>query len=283
MLAPLFLLLLFFLTIGHLVTLKLCSVRLDHRTAPVFIGFWTLLGVAAVSPFFGHLWAEGWQKLAAAPVLLGLCVLKGVLLYYLFVISQELMKESLSSRHYVTPMAVGLMALVNGALGESLKAGQWIAALGLCGLSAAFFFRGHAADLSRRGRMIFVALVALAVFLAALDHVLTKNANWYALLLFSNLTLLAVALGLNFRQAPVLKAAFLHRSAALAGFFYMATELVKFYQQVTINPVTAVATVQAATKPVILVLSALIWQERTVREQMAWGGLAFAAALPLFF
>jgi hypothetical protein len=280
--AHLLLALLFLLTIGHLLTLKICSVKLDHRTAPIFISLWTLLGVAAVSPFFGHLWAEGWDKFMAAPYLLLLCMLKGGLLYLLFVISQELMQESLSSRHYVTPLAVGLVAIVNATLGEQLHLGQWIAALGLCGLSAAFFFKGHAADLSRKGRFAYIKLVALAVFLSSLDHVLTKNSNWFSLLLVSNVTLLAVSLVLNRARIAVLKDALFHKYAALAGIFYMLTELVKFYQQVTINPVTVVVTVQAATKPVILVLSALLWKERTVREQLIWGALAFLVTLPLF-
>lgn len=276
------LLLLFFLTIGHLLTLKLCSVKLDHRTAPVFISFWTLLGLAAVSPLFGYLWAEGWAKFMAAPHLLVLCIVKGGLLYILFVISQELMKESLSSRHYVTPLSIGLVAIVNATLGETLQAGQWFSALGLCALAAAFFFRGHLSDLSRSGKIAYIKLVALSVFLSSLDHVLTKNSNWFSLLLVSNVVLLSVSLVLNRARVAVLKDALFHKYAALAGIFYMLTELVKFYQQVTINPVTVVITAQAATKPVILILSALLWKERTVREQLVWGVLAFIITLPLF-
>jgi drug/metabolite transporter (DMT)-like permease len=167
-------------------------------------------------------------------------------------------------------------------LGEQLQLGQWTAALGLCGLSAMFFFKGHAADLSRKGRLAYVKLVALSVLLSSLDHVLTKNTNWFSLLLVSNITLLAVSLALNHTRIPVLKQALFNKYAALAGLFYMMTELVKFYQQVTINPVTVVVTAQAATKPVILVLSALLWKERTVKEQLVWGILAFIVTLPLF-
>lgn len=277
------LILLFFLTIGHLVTLKICSVKLDHRTAPVFISAWTLFGLAAVSPFFGHLWGEGWDKFMAHPHLLALTVLKGALLYLLFVISQELMQASLSSRHYVTPLAVGLVAITNAFLGEQLATGQWIAALGLCGLSACFFFKGHLSDLDRKGRLAYVKLVGLSVLLSSFDHVLTKGSNWFSLLLVSNVVLLSLALFLNRKNISVLKDALLHKAAAFAGLFYMATELLKFYQQVTINPVTAVITVQAMTKPVILILSALIWKERTVKEQLVWGSLAFIVTLPLFF
>ncbi len=105
----LLLILLFFLTIGHLVTLKLCSVKLDHRTAPLFISLWTLLGLIAVYPLYGHLLYEGIDKIAEKPYILPVIAVKGAFLYLLFVISQELMKVSLSSRHYVTPLAVGIM------------------------------------------------------------------------------------------------------------------------------------------------------------------------------
>lgn len=274
--------LLFFLTIAHLVTLKVCSLKLDHRTAPLFISGWTLLGVLAVSPFYGHLLNEGWAKMMAEPHLLVLTIFKGAMLYFLFVISQKLMAVSLSSRHYVSPLSVGLVAIVNSFFGEALELQEWFAALGLCALAAAFFFKGHLADLDRQSRFHYAQLVGIAVLLAALDQILTKNSNWYTLLLISNLTLFTVSIAAHGRDVKLMRDAFLHKSAAYAGLFYAATELVKFYQQVTINPVTVVMTVQAMTKPVILVLGALIWKERTVKEQLVWGILAFLVILPLF-
>jgi hypothetical protein len=218
----------------------------------------------------------------AKPQLLALAAVKGGLLYVLLVVSQELMKESLSSRHYVTPLAVGLIALVNHALGEKLTAAQWVSALGLCALSAGFFFKGHLAELSRPGRIAYAKLVLLTAAIAAIDHAALQTVNWYALLLVGNIVLVSLALALNGARPAVLKAALLTKPAMLAGICYAATELVKYYQQVTINPVTAVVTVQAATKPVILALSALIWKERTLTEQLAWGLAAFAlVVLPM--
>lgn len=283
MTSPFFLLLLFFLTVGLVVMQKLCSVRLDHRTAPIFFSVWTLIGLLGSWPLFGHLLLPGLEKMTADPWLLALTMGKGALLYYVFFVSQRLMKVSLSSRHYVTPLAVGLVLLFNYFLGEQLEPKQWMAALGLCALSAAFFFKGHLADLDRRSRIDYFLLVALSAPLASADHYLIRHINWYAVLLVSNIVLLALALLVNRSNKAVLRDALLHKTAALAGIFYMAAELVKFYQQVSINPVTTVVTVQAATKPVILILSALIWNERTVREQMIWGVLALAVTLPLFF
>lgn len=274
--------LLFLLTIGHLLTLKICSVKLDHRTAPIFISLWTLLGAAAVWPLYGALWAEGWAKMTASGYLPALAIAKGGLLYLLLVISQELMKESLSSRHYVTPLSIGLLTIFNALLGETLTPAQLTAAVGLCGLAAAFFFRGHLSDLSPQGKKTYLKLVVISALISSLDHVLIKGSNWYVPLLVSNVTLLALALLLNRAHVKVLRDAAFDKSAMLAGVFYMATELVKNYQQVSINPVTAVITVQAATKPVILILSALLWKERTVKEQLAWGALGFIVTLPLF-
>ena len=192
------------------------------------------------------------------------------------------MKVSLSSRNYVTPLVVGIVSISNSFLGEQLKPEEWFAALGLCVLSAAFFFKGHLADLDRRSRLDYFLLVALSAPLSSLDHYLIKHINWFSVLLVSNIVLLVLGLLANRSNKQVLRDAFLHKTAALAGIFYMAAELVKFYQQVSINPVTTVITVQAATKPVILILSALIWKERTVKEQLIWGILALVITLPLF-
>ena len=171
----LLLVVLFFLTIGHLITLKVCSVTLDHKTAPLFISGWTLFGLLCVSPFYGHLLQEGILKYKAEPYLLALSMLKGGLLYLLFVISQQLMKVSLSSRHYVTPLAVGFMSVVNHFLGEELKTNQMIAVGGLFTLSLGFFLKGHLSDLSREGKLAYAKLVTLSVLLSALDHSLRRQ------------------------------------------------------------------------------------------------------------
>jgi hypothetical protein len=280
-LAAIFLLLLFVLTLAHLVTLKLCSNRLDHRTAPLFVSAWTLIGLAIAAPKFGYLLGEGWQIVATKPLYIGLIIIKGLLLYRLFVVSQQLMAVSLSSRHYVTPLAVGLLSIGNWFLGEQLAVSTWVSALSLCALAAGFFCRGHLSEMDKTTKLAYGELVLLSVAGGMLDHSVTSAVNWYTLLLLSNLVLLPFALMMTGRNLALIKSAAFHPMALLAGSVYAATELVKFYQQVEINPVTTVVIVQSMTKPVILVLSALIWHERTVREQMVWGAVAFAAILPM--
>lgn len=279
----LWLLALFILTLGHILSLKVCSMVLDHRTAPIFISLWVLIGLLMATPTFGHLLVDALPHLLANPYLIALMVLKGVILYYMNVAAQKLTAVSLSSRHYVTPMAVGLIALSNGLLGESLSLIQWLGAMGMCLAALAFFFKGHLADLTNDGRRIYLLLVAVVVVLASLDQVLISNTNWYTLLLVSNITLLVLSLLLTSRVEGLLKQALFHRSAIIAGAFYMATELLKFYQQVTINPITVVVAVQAGTKPLVLLLAAWMWKERTLREQLLWGAMAFILLLPLIF
>ncbi len=281
-LAHALLLALFALTILKALTLKLCSIKLDQRTAPVFIGVWVLAGLAATWPFFHPLLSAGLHALAEKPYLLVLCILKGGLLYLTFVIGQELMRDSLSSSNYVMPMAVGLIAIVNSTLGEHLHLSQWVSALGLCALTAGFFFKGHLSDLSREGKLAYVKLVLLSVALAGIDQTVISHINWYALLLVSNISMLSLSLILNRTRRWILRDALFHRSAVFAGVFFTVTELVKFYQQVTINPVTVALTVQSAAAAAVLVLSALLWKERTVKEQLFWGVLAFIVTLPLF-
>ena len=279
--AEIFLVVLFALTIVHLLTLKMCSAVLDHRTAPLFIGGWTLIGLLTSAPVFGHLLVESLPVLSANAWLLALIALKGVLLYLMFVAGQDLMKVSLSTRQYVTPLAIGLIAIVNAGLGERLSPEKWVAALGLCALAAAFLLLGHAAELTRGAKAVYARLVLLVVATAAIDQAVLGQTTWYPLLLGSNLVLVALALGLSARRPSVLRAAALHPMAIAAGAVYAVTELFKFYQMVDINEVTTVVITQSLTKPVILLLSAWIWKERTVREQLVWGVLAFAVSLPM--
>ena len=74
--AELFLVILFVLTIAHLLTLKMCSNVLDHRTAPLFIGGWTLIGLLVTAPVFGHLLPEALPVLSLKPWLFALIAIK---------------------------------------------------------------------------------------------------------------------------------------------------------------------------------------------------------------
>jgi hypothetical protein len=273
----LLLVLLFAFTIAYVLAMKVASNRIDHRTAPIFISAWALLGLAVTWPFLGAgLWKSGAPLLMAQPWLVALAAIKGALMYSRSIRGQQLTQASLSSSNYVRPMSIGMIAIVNFMLGEKLTHAQWASSLGLCLVSVVFFFKGHLSEFTRREKIYYADLVGFNVTLAAIDFAVIKGSNWFCDLVIGNVVLLVVGLACNRRAPEVLKVAFFSGPAIVAGFLFSATEQLKFYQQVTINPISMVLTVQALSQPIIMVLSAHIWKERTMREQLIWGMAAFA-------
>ncbi|MDD9901880.1 MAG: hypothetical protein OXT65_12965 [Alphaproteobacteria bacterium] len=277
-----FLLLLFILSIAKAVAFKTCSDRMDARTTPLIISAWSLLAAVVTIPVFGHLWGNAQHIFMQSPSLLFLCLAKGGILYIWCITSQKLVSLSLSSRIYMKPMATGLIAGSNYFLGERLSRAEWISALALFALSALFFFKGHISDVDRKARVYFVSLVGMSVVLSGMDHVLVSHVNWYALLIVSNVMLLGIGLCIHHKNIPLLKSAYCNKLALAAGCTYAVAEHVKFYQMVTINPVTTIAVLESLVSPVLMVLSAALWKERTVREQLSWGMAVFVfVAVPV--
>ena len=271
---------LFGLTIATGLVFKVASHKIDHRTAPAFMCLWVLAGLGLTFPLYGNLWQSGWQALIVQPWLGLLMAVKGVFLWLLFSQKQQLNKMSLSARNYTSPVAIGLIVFTNAAFGEQLATTEFIAAMGLCALGLTFAFKGHLQDLPPNGKTLFGAAVLLTVACATLDHILLTHLNWYVLLVVTNFILLGVVL-VQRGGVGHLRTSLTSPLAIAAGVLFATTELVKFYQTVTYSPVTVVVTVQSATIPVLLILSALIWQERTWREQGLWGLLALGLILPV--
>lgn len=266
---------LFLLTIVYKLLLKRCSGTLDHKSVPLFISVWTLAGLALTSPLYAQNAVEtglehGWVIPVAA--------IKGVLLYFTLFLGQRLMRESLSSSLYTAPMSIGALAVLNFILGERLSGLQWFSAVAVCILSCVFFLRGHLSDLNKQAKRDYFAIVALLVAMGGMDQYGISHMGWYGYLTVSNIVLLGFGLA---RHGDIKNAVF-NRLALPAGILFAVTEIFKFYQSVTINPVTVIAVVQNLATPVLLGLSAVVWKERTVREQLIWGVLAFALSIPLF-
>lgn len=271
---------LFCFTVATGLVFKVASHKIDHRTAPAFMCLWVLAGLGLTFPLYGDLWYAGWQGLIEQPWLALLMLAKGGLLWLLFSQKQHLNKMSLSARNYTSPVAIGLMVFTNAAFGEQLATAELVAAMGLCALGLLFAFKGHLQDLPAQGKTLFGAAVLLTVACGTLDHILLTHLNWYVLLVVTNIILLAVVL-LQRGGFGRLRESLTAPLAIAAGALFATTELVKFYQTVSYSPVTVVVTVQSATIPVLLILSALIWKERTWREQGLWGLLALALILPV--
>lgn len=260
---------------------KKVSMTLDHDSGPIFTSVWVLIGLLIVFPFYGGLLLENWQLVFFNPLLLGLLILKGGFLWFLFFNGQVLTRQSLSAAKFVLPTALGLIAIINSFLGEVLETKEWIAALGLCVFGIIFSLRGHLQDLGNKGRFLYFKLVGISIICATLDYLILLDTNWYILLLSTNFLMLMIAF---FRKIPAQtwKSALFQKEAMLAGSVFSAGELLKFYLMVSILPMTVVISAQVAVIPVILILSSVIWGERGWKEQFLWGVLSVGLLLLLF-
>lgn len=279
-LANLLLLAVFMLGIVSVCAKKYASMVLHTRAIALFNGVWTLAGLACVWPLYHGLLAKGVGQAMMHPWLWGAFVLKGGVLWVLYVMQQKLTRASMSSGQYVMPVALGLITAGNAFFGEHLSHVQLASALGLCLLGVLFALRGHVVDTGRGGRRLFVFVVGVAAVSAVMDQVILSHSNWYILLLMSNLVLLALGLWFH-RGWGNLRTAVFSWPGVAAGGTFTVYELVKFYQMVSINPVSLVVMMKVASIPAILVISALVWRERSWREQAVWGVLSLLLLLPV--
>lgn len=280
--AAFLLLAIFGLTIIYKIQLKMCSNVMEPAVVPLFISLWVLIGIALTFPVFGSLWFEAWNVLRLHPFLLLLCILKGVVIYFSFFPSQRLMKSSMSTHLYVWPIALGLVAIINAFIGENLTPVQWVSVAGVCLLSAGFFFYGHARDLNAQDRRLYFSLTGFCILLAVLDQYVLRFVNWYAYLTIFYGVALVLSLINHRGHIGRIKRAVFNRMAIISGATFAFVELLKYYQFITYNSVTVTILVQNMATPVLLILSALVWKERTLKEQFIWGILALALSLPLF-
>lgn len=269
------------LTISSSIAYKVASSRLDHNTAPIYTSLWVIIGLLLVFPAFKQLFFDGLITIKVAPFLLLLLLAKGIFLWALFYNRLILTEKSLSAGIYFLPTALGFIAVINSFLGEQLKTLEWVVALGLCFLGGAFALRGHLQELGFQGRILFFKLVAISIVLATLDQLILTETNWYILLLITNIFMLGVCF-VRKLSIETWRSALLRKEAFLAGSVFSVGELFKFYLMVSILPMSVVISAQVATIPVVLILSALIWGERSWKEQFLWGILSTGLLLLLF-
>lgn len=260
----------FFISLLKPIIFKVCANNLDHRTAPIFISVFILFGILITLPWFGGLLIEGFEKIGAHYLILFLCMFKGILFWYGTYENQKLKKESLSSTYYVAPLSLAFIACINSFLGEVLEPKQWISIIGLCSVSCLFFFKGHLQDLDPSLKKTYFKLALIFTVLGVIDHYTVFHSNWYTLLFISNLTLLCVCLSKR-NSLEVWKTALFNKMAVMGGATFLVFEFVKFYPMVSMIPVSVILLVQVATTPIVFVLSALIWGERSWQEQFVWG------------
>lgn len=269
------------LTTASALAYKLASQKLSHHSAPAYTAIWVLIGLALVFIPYKSLFFQGLDDAINYPFLVIILVVKGFFIWFLFYKRLVLVEKSLSASSFFMPTALGFIAVINSFLGENLTALEWGAAVGLCLLGVAFFLRGHIQELGKSGRFIFIQLVFVIIILATLDQVILQKTNWFFLLLSTNLVMLFITLC---KKIPLQewRLILLSKESILAGSLFSASELLKFYLMVTILPMSVVISGQVAIIPIVLVLSSLIWGERSWKEQLIWGIISTLLLLLLF-
>ena len=249
---------------------KVTSVRLNKQTGPIFLSVWTFFGLFCTWNIFGNLLVQEMVRVIHTPYLVILLLCKGSLLWLLFHDSLSLAEKSLSAHSYYLPTALGAIAIGNSFLGEHLNWWEWIAAIGLCFAGILFSLRGHLQELSLKEKLLYFKLVLLSIATGLLDQAILIQTNWYVLLSITNFILL-IFCAVRTRDFQIWKSALSHKMAIITGIVFTSRELLKFYMMVSILPMSVVLSAQVAVIPVVLVLSALIWNERSWKEQTVWG------------
>jgi len=278
-----FLLAIFVSSIALAVILKLCSVHLDEKTTPIYMSVWPLIfGLIGAYFYFYPLLYSGTQNLMSHPIAWSLCLLKSGFYWYGCRKVQQLREYSLSSTLYVMPLSLVFAAVVNYFLGETMNLYQWCGVLGLSIIGFLFFFKGHLQTLNFLQKKWYFEIVIITTIMICIDHYVISYSNWYVLLMLTSLMMVILSL-VFIRDISIWKKALFNPYAVIAAIFFTLYEFVKFYPMVTLLPVSSIVAVETSAIPIIFIITALVWKEGKVTEQLLWGILSmlFTGALLL--
>ena len=253
----------------------------DARLSAFYLSTATVGLLLVCAPFYSALFWSGYQEASLAVWLL-VC-LKAAALGYAFFEAQKLRAKSLSASILVDPIGLPFIAIANAIGGERLLPFQWVSVLGLTVFGVLCATHGNIKDLPKGGGRGVLNLLVLTVCLAHIDYEVLAQTNWYFYLLTSNLCMMGLSYVFS-RQALVAQ---LERPAkgllfpCIASLSFAVSELSKFSLMDTTISVSIMSAIGVVFMPIMLAIGALVWHERTWREQLAWGLAAAVLMIPL--
>lgn len=258
---------------------KPCAKFFPAELSAAFTSTWLMAGLIVTWPLFGGLLIDNWAKVTTPFVLLS--VLKGVLLWLMIKFQQVVNKESTSSSVFFGFIALALGSLANNIFfHEGLKLFQILCICGFGIIGVLFLFKGDARRLSFKGRMAFASIVVFGALFSVTDHLAIPQIGWYPHLLVSSLFMFIACL-LNGISRTDFKNIFYNRAVVTAGIFYTISEFLIIYASVNLLPVSFVAVFMRLAAPIVMVVSAFKYKEQSWKNQLAFGVVSFALALPL--
>lgn len=261
---------------------KPCVKYFPAELSAAFTSVWLIVGLVVSWPFFGHLLTVPFDKIIRSPYLL-LSIAKGILLWWMIKLQQDINKKSTSSSVFFGFVAMALGSLVNNVFfKEGLEAFQLlcICALGVLGL--VFVLRGDAKRLSFRGKIDFAAIIFLGATFSVFDHLAIPQVGWYSHVFFSSVFMYIACVLHGISKKDYLNI-FRNKDVVLAGIVYTMSEFLIIYSSIKLLPVSFVAVFMRMAAPVVMLISAVLYHEQSVKNQLVFGVVATILVLPLIF
>ncbi|MBP3545654.1 MAG: hypothetical protein J6K16_00795 [Alphaproteobacteria bacterium] len=246
----------------------------------LFTSTWLIVCLVLSFPWFGHLYTDRFIEITTSPYLL-LSMLKGILLWVSVKLQQSINKQSTSSSSFYTFVSLALSSLINNIFfHEGLKLFQILCICGFGVLGIAFIIMGDARRLSVKNKIAFFIAVIIGALFSVQDHIAIPQIGWYAHLLYSSIFMFLTCLIAKVSKNDF-KIIFKNKSIVTAGSFFGITEFLIIYASINILPVTFVSMFMRLATPIVMLVSAFKYKEQSWKNQLIFGIISLALALPL--
>lgn len=153
-----------------------------------------------------------------------------------------------------------------------------IVGLGILGLL--FLQKGDARRLSRRNLLYFMIVTIIMASYIVSDHLAIPHIGWYAHLLISSVAMFIIST-VRVGSKEHFKTIFTDKSIIKAGVFYTLSEFFIIYVSFNILPVSVVAVFLRLAVPMVMIISAIKYNEQSVKNQLIFGLMAVILVLPI--
>lgn len=250
---------------------------LDANAVPFAIGVGTVIGCGLLY-FASALWG------AMPPLshdLLGMsaALAKGGFLAVFLIAQQRLIGKSLSATTYVFPIALGFISLIEIFVFGTVLSGVSLVAMGiLFAAGLAFTISGHVATMDVASKTNFAVMIGLATAFAVCDTMGLRRIGWLNYLFYTGVGNSIVALIIRKRISGIGWRHLTHVSAV-----WTIPELVFNYALNHVLPVAYGYFAIALRIPLLMGVSALLFGEGRLSQQLLFAMAALLGAALLFF
>lgn len=261
---------------------KPCVQYFPSSLSVVFTAVWLLIGCLVLFPFCGGD-VEFFRNIGSKWAYFVISVVKGGILWVVIKLQQEINKESTSSSVFLGFIAMALGSLVNNLFfKEGLQITQLVCIVALGGLGGAFLKIGDAQRLDKRDKFNFIFVAVLTAMFSVCDHLAIPQVGWYGHLWGSSLALFVMCCAYGISKDDFYQV-FRNKYLVIAGIVYVVSEFLIIYASIKIMPVSFVAVFMRMAAPVVMLISAVIYREQSLTNQLVFSFLALMFALPLLF